>query len=150
MATLIRYRPLGDVRRLNRMMDRFIETPFLDMPGFYSLKDGIAPVDVYQTENEVIVKAVLPGVSSEDVSISVTGDTLTIRGEVREFSEGSEEGEREYHLREHRFRSFHRSLMLPTLVDANKAEAEIESGILTLTLPKAEEVKPKMITVKAK
>jgi len=109
---------------------------------------GHAPtVDMYQTDDEIVVKATLPGVKPDDIAISATGDVLTLRGTT------TEETEREnatYHVRERRQGEFLRSLALPTPVVADKAKAEFEDGILTLTLPKAEEVKAKTITVKAK
>jgi HSP20 family protein len=127
---------------LDRVMDRSLFEPFYgDANGF-----GV-PLDVYQTDDEVIVKASAPGFKPEDVQISVTGDTLSIRGETHEETE--EEGKR-YHLRERRMTSFSRTITLPTPVKADNASAEYEDGVLTLTLPKVEEVKPKTISVKAK
>ena len=102
---------------------------------------------MYQTDNDVIVKATLPGFKPEEIHIAVTGDTLTLRGES---SGESEAKEATYHLRERRYGAFSRSLRLPSPVEADKARAEFESGVLTLTLPKAEEVKPKTIAIKAK
>jgi HSP20 family protein len=78
--------------------------------------------------------------------MAVTGDVLTIRGEVKSDSQANQS---EYHLRERRHGSFSRCLALPTSVKADKADAHFKNGILTLTLPKADEVKPKTITVKA-
>jgi HSP20 family protein len=72
---------------------------------------------------------------------------LTIKGET---TEEKEENQGNYHLRERRYGAFQRSISLPTLVNADKAAAEFENGVLTLTLPKVEEVKPKSITIKAK
>ena len=100
-----------------------------------------------RSEGDIVVKATLPGLDPKDLDIQVTGDTLTIRGEVK--SEEVKEGVK-YHLREHRFQSFSRSLTLPSTVMADKANAEMKNGILTLTLPKVEEVKPKVISVKAR
>jgi HSP20 family protein len=110
--------------------------------------EGVAPIDVYQTEDSIVIEAALPGIKPEDINISVIGDTLTLRGEVQTESE-SEEGRR-YRLRERRYRAFSRSLTLPTMVDSDKASAEFENGMLLLTIPKAEESKPKQITVTAK
>jgi HSP20 family protein len=104
-------------------------------------------VDMYQTDNEVVVKAAIPGVKGDDVQINVTGEVLTIKGEVKEKEEAKE---RAYHIREQRWGMFERTLALPTDVVADKARAEFENGILTVTLPKAEEVKPKTITIKSK
>jgi HSP20 family protein len=104
-------------------------------------------VDMYQTDNEVVVKAAIPGVKTEDVQINVTGEVLTIKGEMKAKEEVKEKA---YHLREQRWGAFERTIALPTDVIADKAKAEFENGILTITLPKAEEVRPKSITIKAK
>ncbi|HEX6033965.1 MAG TPA: Hsp20/alpha crystallin family protein, partial [Anaerolineales bacterium] len=105
------------------------------------------PIDMYQTHDDVVVKAVVPGFRPEQVQINVTGDVLTIRGET---GQEEETKEKSWHIREHRFGSFERSVALPVNVVSDKATAEFENGVLTITLPKAEEVKPKTITVKAK
>jgi len=151
MPTLTRWEPFREMRRVHDMLDRAFEEGLIgNVNDGLSLYEGLAPVDVYQTDDAIVVEAAMPGVKPEDVDISVTGDTLTIRGEVREVkSTDSGEG-RQYHVRERRYSRFARSLTLPSMVDANKAEAEIENGILTLTIPKAEEAKPRQITVKAK
>ena len=83
--------------------------------------------------------------SAEDIQISIEGDTLRIRGELE--AEHEEEG-RDYFLRERRVGNFSRSITLPVAVDADKAKADFEDGVLTITLPKIEAEKPKMITVK--
>jgi HSP20 family protein len=107
---------------------------------------GVAalPLDVAENENEFVVKASLPGVKPEDVQITVHGDTLTIRGETR--AEQEKKGE-QWHLRERRYGSFQRSVSLATPIDSDKANAEFEHGVLTLTLPKSERAKPKQIKV---
>ena len=104
-------------------------------------------IDLYQDDDEVVVKAALPGLKSGDVQISVTADVLTLVGE---FKKETEQKETTYHIREQRTGSFERSIMLPTDVQTDKAKAEFEDGILTITLPKAEAVKPRMITIKAR
>jgi len=81
------------------------------------------------------------------VQINVTGEVLTLKGEI---NQEEEKKEKAYHIREQRFGSFERSVVLPTDVVADKAKAEFENGILTITLPKAEDVKPRTINVKAK
>jgi HSP20 family protein len=83
----------------------------------------------------------------EDVQIAVTGDVLTIKGETNEKSDTKEKA---YHIREQRWGTFERMISLPTAVVSDKAQAEFENGILTITLPKAEQVKPRIISVKAK
>jgi HSP20 family protein len=113
-----------------------------------SIRDGwsVPAIDMYQTDEELVVKASIPGYKAENVQISVTGDVLTLRGEVKQEDEKKEKA---WHIREQRWGSFERSVALPTQVVADKAKAEFENGILIVTLPKAEEVKPKTITVKA-
>jgi HSP20 family protein len=128
------------------MMDRFFNEPWF---GDRLWADGatLPTVDMYQTDDDIVVKATLPGVKPDDIAISVTGDVLTLRGSATE-----ESGQQNamYYLRERRHGEFSRSLPLPASVAADKAKADFENGILTLTLPKAEEVKAKTITVKAK
>ena len=146
MSNIKRWEPFRDMismrRDMDRLMDQFFSLPATEQTGW-----GLPMVDMYQTENEIIVKATLPGLDREDLDIQVTGDTLTIQGEVK--WEDAEEGAK-YHIREHRYQSFSRSLTMPSGVIADKAKAEMNNGILTLTLPKAEESKPKVISVKAK
>ena len=149
MSNLIRWQPMRDAVTLRDAMDRLFDEAFTRPWG---LTDGgrlgLAPsVDMFETENDVVVKASLPGMKADDVEINVTGEMLTIKGETQEKSDVKEKA---YHIREQRWGSFERSVALPTTVLSDKAKAEFEDGILTITLPKAEEVKPKTITVKTK
>jgi HSP20 family protein len=102
---------------------------------------------MYETDEAVVVKSAIPGVDPADMDISIHGDTLTIKGETK-MKEEIEEGN--YVCREHYYGAFSRSLTIPVSIEADAAEAEFEDGILTLTLPKAEELKPKAIEVKTK
>ena len=104
-------------------------------------------IDMYQTNDDVVVKAELPGLKADDVQITITADTLTLRGE---FKQESEDKDATWHIHEHRSGSFERSIMLPTEVQGDKAAAEFENGVLTVKVPKAETVKPRTVTVKAK
>jgi HSP20 family protein len=147
MSRLIRWEPFRESRRMHDMIDRFMDRTMLDSPFFAGWIEGIVPVDVMETDDDIVVKATIPGMKPEDLNISISGDTLSIRGEAQE---EHEEKEVRYHLHERRMSRFSRSITLPTSVNAEKAVAEFEDGVLKLTLPKAEEVKPKTITVKAK
>jgi HSP20 family protein len=132
---------------LREAMDRLFDDAFTRP---VSLRDGSwssPAIDMYQTDDEVVVKAALPGFKVDDVQINVTGDVLTIRGEMKHEEEKKDKA---WHIREQRWGSFERSVALPTAVVADKANADFANGILTISLPKAEEVKPKTITVKAK
>ena len=146
MANLIRWDPLREVSEVRSLMDRAFDDFFSRSPITY---DGIGSIDVnlLQTDDDIIVKASIPGVKPEDINISISGDTLTLRGEVKEDQEYKDVN---YHIREMRQGSFSRTMTLPVKVDSDKAKAEFENGILSLTMPKAEEVKPKTITIKAK
>jgi len=147
MSNLTRYEPFGDLLSMRREMDRLVDSLFT-RPISNGDSGWAAPlVDMYQTEDDVVVKATLPGVSADDLDIQIGDGALTLRAEMHE--EHSDEG-KQYHVREHRTRAFARSLALPTKVVADKANAELKDGMLTLTMPKAEEVKPKVIQVKAK
>ncbi len=149
MAELVRWDPFREMVSLRDAMDRLLEEAFT-RPLSLNMSEtlGWMPrVDMYQTDNEVVVKATVPGVKPEDLHITITGDVLTIRGEIKAEEEVKDAA---YHLRERRYGTFSRSLPLPVPVLADKAKAEFENGILILTLPKAEEVRPKTIEVKAK
>ncbi len=146
MSNLIRFEPMREMISLREAMDRLFNDAFTPSHDFASGWQ-VPAVDLYQTDDEVVVKASLPGMKSDDVQISITGDMLTLKGE---FKQEDEKKEKAYHLREQRYGAFERTFALPTAVISDKAKAEFENGVLTITLPKAEEVKPKMITVKAK
>jgi HSP20 family protein len=129
---------------MDRAFDDFFRAPHL-LP--WEGAEYPFPLDVYETEDSLVVKAPLPGVRPEDVDISITGDILTIKGESKSEQEVKRE---DYHRREVRYGSFCRSVPLPTQVEHGKAEAVFEHGILTVTLPKTAEAKPKTIKVKAR
>jgi HSP20 family protein len=145
MSSITRWDPFREMISLRDVMDRLVDDAFVrGMPS-----GGLAglAIDMYQTDDDVIVKAAIPGMKADDIQISVTGDVLTLSGE---YKQSRDEEKANYLLREQRYGSFSRNLQLPTSVVADKAKAEFENGILTLTLPKAEAAKPKSITVKAK
>ena len=146
--TMIRWDPFREIMSLRNAMDRLFEDSFVHPTRVWpELGGGQLAIDMYQTDDDVVVKASLPGLKPEEVDISVTGDTVTIKGEHKEEKEVKEEN---YIHQECRYGSLNRSVTIPVQVKADKAEAVFENGILTLTLPKAEETKPKQIKVKAK
>jgi HSP20 family protein len=102
------------------------------------------PIDAYSTDNEIIVTAALAGVKPENVEITMEGDSLTIRGEIPEALENVD-----YELKERYHGPFSRTLRLNTTIDVEHIEANFDGGVLTLTLPKSEEVRPKQIMVTA-
>jgi HSP20 family protein len=147
MSSLIRWEPAREMMSLREAMDRLFDDAFTRPLSMSGNNWSVPAVDMYQTDNEVVVKAALPGIKADEVQINVTGEVLTIKGETKQESETKE---KTYHLREQRWGTFERSIILPTDVVADKAKADFENGVLTVTLPKAEEVKPKTITIKSK
>ncbi len=145
MSNLIRWEPMREMMTLREAMDRLFDDAFTRPISVNSL--GAPAIDLYQTDDDVVVKAALPGLKTEDVQISITGDVLTLKGE---FKQDKEIKEATYHIKEQRYGSFERNIMLPADVQSDKTKAEFENGILTVTLPKAEQVKPRTITIKAK
>jgi HSP20 family protein len=135
---------------LRDAVNRLFEDSFIRPDAWPLPFDGgnfSVPADVIETKDNIVVKLSAPGVKPDDIEISVVGDTLTIKGEMKneeQFAEGS------YIRKERRFGSFQRTFSLPASVASDKSKAEFEHGVLTLTLPKAEEAKPKSIKVTMK
>ncbi len=141
---LVRWNPYRELNQMRRMMDRVFDE---SLARRWEMEDEASPLalDVKETNDAYIVKATLPGVDPKDVEITYNNKTLTIQGELKR--EEEQEGVR-YHLRERFSGKFYRQLHLPFPVNDSAIDAKYEHGILTLTLPKSEEVKPKKITVK--
>ena len=143
---IVRWEPFRDLvstqdqfnRMFNNVFSRFFE-------GGEPTEQGWAPaVDIYETDQNVVLKAELAGVNPKDVDIRVEDGTLLLRGERKFESEVKKDG---YSRIERSFGSFARAFPLPSSVNAEKAKAEYDNGVLTLTLPKREEAKPKTIKI---
>ena len=150
MSNLTRWEPAREMMTLREAMDRLFDDAFTR--PFSMMRDGGSnwsspAIDMYQTENDIVVKAAMPGIKADEVQINVTGDILTIKGEVKH---DEETNDKSWHIREQRWGAFERSVRLPTGVVADKAKADFDNGILIITLPKSEEMKPKTINVKAR
>jgi HSP20 family protein len=150
MANVTRYDPLSEMVTLRQAMDRLFEDSFVSPVTWRTLGsngDSVvsAPVDVHETTDEIVVSASLPGVKPEDVEMTITGQTLTMKGE---FKADDKIDRADYLYRERRFGSFNRSIQLPVRVEGDRAEASFENGVLTLRIPKSEEVKPRQIQIK--
>jgi HSP20 family protein len=136
----------AELNRLRREIDRLFEEPFSLLAPSTSFFEGWTPaVDIYEDNDKYVVKAELPGMKKEDIEVSLDGNTLSLSGE-RKQEEEKQEGEN--YRSERFFGRFQRSITLPAPVQAVKIEAAYKDGILTVTLPKAEEAKPKQIQVK--
>jgi len=146
MRTLVRWDPFSEFRSLRHAMDRGMFQFYGPTVWRNAEATPTFPVDLSETDGHVVVKAALPGIQPEDVDISVSDGVLTIKGETKSEEKGETEN---YHRREIRYGAFSRAITLPSEVDDAKAEAEFRDGVLTVTLPKAEEARPKQIKVKA-
>ena len=142
---LTRYDPLREMLAMRNMMERMVDGAVTGTSTLQPATLGLA-LDIAESENEYVVKASLPGIDLNDVEITYANNTLTIKGEVREDQKLEEA---RYHLRERSYGSFARSITLPAGVESDKIEANYESGVLTLRLPKADEIKSKRIAIKA-
>jgi HSP20 family protein len=142
-----RWDPITDLVTMQHAMDRLFDEAWEGRGRGWRQGERVTalPVDVYSTDEELAVLASVPGLAPEDVNITIEGETLTIRGEIKAPLENVD-----YHIQERRYGPFSRTLTLNVPVQADKAEAVFEKGVLTLTIPKADEVKPKVIKVQSR
>ena len=142
----VRWEPGREILRLERFMDHMMRHPF-ERPRLWPAiwDDRARPaLDIYETPEQVVVKATVPGVKSKDMEVTVTGDALVIRGEAKEERESKEE---RYFLRERSHGAFHRAVVLPEGLDTDKIEATVKNGVLRLVLPKSKAALPRKIKV---
>jgi HSP20 family protein len=128
---------------LSNRLNRLLDTPSNDQNDY--LGNWSPVVDIYDKGGEVVIHAELPGMKKEDIDIRVENNVLTIRGKKERKEEVKEDG---YFRSERAYGAFSRSFSLPTSVDVKKIAAEYKDGVLTLSLPKADEAKPRQIEVK--
>ena len=147
--TLVRWHRARDMHTMPKEMTRLVHE-FIH-GGMHS--DGVGrggswtpAVDIYEGDEAFTVKAELPGFSKDDVQVEMKDNRLTLKGER---IHQTDVNEAKYHRVERVYGTFQRSIRLPTMVDVDKAEATFKDGVLKLTLPKAEEVKPKAIRITA-
>ena len=141
---LTRWDPFQEMLNLRRTVDRLFDNVSTDHELAQPSLWGLA-VDVVENKDDFIVKASVPGVNPDDLDVSYADDTLTIKGEIKSDNEVKEN---QYHLHERRYGSFTRSISLPTKIKGDAIDASYQNGVITLRLPKAEEVKPKRIAIK--
>ena len=143
---VVKWDPFRDLVSIQDRMNRLFEQTLSRSRG----EEGVTAttwtpaVDIYETADTIVMKAELPGVTREDIHIQIDGSTLTLKGE-RRFAKDVQE---ESYLRiERAYGSFHRSFALPATVQQENVRAVLKDGVLELTLPKAEDSKPKRISV---
>jgi len=142
---LQRWDPFRDLRNMEDTMNRL----WRGFGGSPSYREGAEDwnilIDVVQKKDDIVVKASMPGVKPEGIDVAVEDNVLTLRAERKSEIEGEEAN---YLIQERPTGSFYRALRLPDTVDANKIQCNYDNGVLTITLPKAEEKKKKQIQVK--
>lgn len=134
----------GGFLPLRDVMEQLFENSLLS-PQFLASQGSFPPVDVHITEDDLVLEMAIPGANPDDINISVTGDTVTLSGEVKQRQQ-TQKGQA--YLEEVWHGRFQRSFTLPLQVDADKAEANFDNGILELRLPKSEATKPRKIQMK--
>ena len=136
---------MSDVVTVRDAMERLFDERFLQpIWPLYGEREATPALDLYSTQEAVIAKVALPGVKPEDVDVTIADDIVTIRGSYQEEKETTEAG---YVHKELSRGSFSRTFAVPTAVKAEAATASFNDGLLTVTLPKTEEVKPKRVKV---
>jgi len=144
MNTIMRWQPFRNLSSLQEQVNRLFESNFPSRGSESTLTAWAPAVDVYETENELVIKADLPDVSDKDLDVRVENNMLTIHGE-RKFEQKVKE---ENYLRmERSYGSFTRSFSLPKSVNTEAIKAEYKDGVLNITLPKRAESKPKQVKV---
>lgn len=145
---IVKYNPFRELRTMQEQMNRMLDMAWNNEFGD-ELKEGAwqPPVDIYEDEKSVIIKAEIPEVDQKDIEVKIEGNTLTLKGERKHTSEIRKEN---YYRVERCFGQFQRSFSLPQSIDRDHIQASCDKGVLTITLPKLEEAKPKQITVEVK
>jgi HSP20 family protein len=146
---LARWTPMGNLQsfqdEMNRMFNQFFRGGTGEEAG-WGVRTWTPPVDLYETDDALILKAELPGVSKDDVSIEIHQNTLVLRGQRKHEAEVQQD---RYHRVERAYGTFQRSFVLPTMVDQKKVQATYKDGVLELRLPKSEAAKPKRIAIQS-
>ncbi|HMK56505.1 MAG TPA: Hsp20/alpha crystallin family protein [Dissulfurispiraceae bacterium] len=139
---------LEDMRRdMDRLFDEFAKP--VRRRRIWPKSEGlvIPNMDLYDRKNDIVVKVELPGVRREDIDLTITKDTLIVKGEVKKDEDAKEE---DYFIAERTYGNFTRTVTLPFEVENEKAQASINNGILEIVMPKREEARPKEIRIEVK
>jgi HSP20 family protein len=145
---IVKYNPFRELRSMQEQMNRLLDLAWNREPG-EELREGIwqPPVDIFEDAESLIIKAELPGVDQKDIDVRIEDSTLTLRGERKHDQEVRKEN---YHRMERYYGSFQRTFSLPGTIDQEKIKASCDRGVLTIILPKKEEIKPKQISIEVK
>jgi len=142
---IVKYNPLRELRSMQEQMSRLLDMAWNREPG-EELCEGIwhPLVDIFENDEAVVIKAELPGVDQRDIEVKIEDAMLVIRGERKQDTKIRKEN---YHRIERCYGPFQRSFSLPQSIDREHVKAVCDKGVLTITMPKREEIKPKQITV---
>jgi HSP20 family protein len=150
MTTVTRWNPVNELMEFRNAMDRMFDERFRPAIRTVNNEDlgrSALSMDVTETNDEFVVTAAIPGVAPDDVNIQIEDDVLTISGEFRK----EEKSEAEHYIRQElRYGSFERALRLPPTIDADKADAQFEHGMLRLVLPKKPEARSRTLKITPK
>jgi len=143
---IIRWDPFRDLITLREKMNRLFEDAFTSRTEEKDLisRSWSPAVDIFETENELVLTAEVPGIEDKDIEIKIEDNTLSLKGERKFEKETKEEN---YHRIERAYGSFYRSFTLPTYIDQDKIRAEHQNGVLKITMPKKAELKPRKVKV---
>lgn len=143
---LVRWNPFQDMTLLQNQMNRLFDTTLQGWSGDGTTAAWVPPADIYETDNDLVVVTDLPGVDPKTVDVRVENNVLTIRGE-RHFEQKVEK--ENFFRAERPYGTFARSFTLSSAVDTDKIRANYRNGVLSISLPKAEQAKPKRIQIAA-
>lgn len=145
MSSMSRFDPIREMITMRQAVDKMLGDTFVRGSESRGTGAWLLPMDAYFTDETIVIRADVPGLKPEEIEITLEGDTLSLRGEIKR----EEANGRKYVLLERPTGKFERTLTINTPIDADKVEAAFSNGVLTLTLPKAEAVRPRQIAVKA-
>jgi len=144
MSNLSRWEPYAEAMTLREAVNRLFEESFVPSANGRAGNGFVPALDLSESAEAYFVEMAVPGLKAEDLNVTIENGVLTVSGEIRQNQESKE---RNFHRVERRYGRFSRSISLPTTVRGDAVEARLEHGLLTLHIPKAEEVKPRKITV---
>lgn len=139
MKTVVRVNPISEIRAMDEMFERLFGRTPIASPTATNL-----PLDIFERDGKFIVRASVPGISPENLDVQVEDNVLTIRGEISHEYEGEDV---KVYRREVSYGSFARSIRLPENLNFEKVDAEFSNGLVTISIPRLEEVKPKALKV---
>ena len=142
---IVKYNPVKELRSMQEQMNRLLDLAW-NREGGEDLREGIwqPAVDIYEDDESVVIKAEIPDVDQKDIEVKIEDNTLTLKGERRHDQSVKKEN---YHRVERYYGVFQRSFQLPHIIEQDRISASCDKGVLTITLPKKVEKKPKQIKV---